>query len=128
MASARFSLLREKFGSTKKAYFASQAELKEIVDEKLANEFVSFRNRFDPEKEYQKIKESGIRVVCVDQEDYPPLLKKISDPPICLYLKGKLDLKFLADSPSIAIVGTRKPTANGIKLAKKFSFKLAETA
>ena len=43
-------------------------------------------------------------------DDYPPLLKKIYDPPLVLYVLGKFDEK---DKYSIAVVGTRLPTNYG---------------
>ena len=79
----------------------------------------------------------------VDSEDYPESLKNISDPPICLYVKGNIDLfqarhqnpdlvgtaKNLVSSLDpifFAIVGTRKPTSYGVQVAKKFAYELTE--
>ncbi len=50
--------------------------------------------------------------------DYPPFLKEIADPPLFLYAIGQ---KALLYTPQIAIVGTRKPTANGLETAKQFA-------
>ncbi|NNM58999.1 MAG: DNA-protecting protein DprA [Legionellales bacterium] len=54
--------------------------------------------------------------------DYPPLLKEIPDPPLLLYGIGQKELLF---TPQIAIVGTRKPTANGRETARQFASALA---
>lgn len=53
---------------------------------------------------------------------YPSLLKEISDPPIVLYAKGSLAC---LKKPSIAVVGTRKPSITGSETARQFSFELA---
>lgn len=52
---------------------------------------------------------------------YPRLLKEISSPPPVLHVRGKLK----NEEPSIAIVGTRKPSRYGIEAAEFFSRELA---
>ncbi|MEK7596052.1 MAG: DNA-processing protein DprA [Patescibacteria group bacterium] len=53
---------------------------------------------------------------------YPPLLKEIPDPPLQIYLKGKIpDEKRKA----VAIVGTRKATSYGLKAARELARDLA---
>lgn len=52
---------------------------------------------------------------------YPRLLKEIQGYPETLFVRGEL----AQDAPSIAIVGTRKPSAYGIEAAKLFSRELA---
>ncbi|GGC96585.1 DNA-processing protein DprA [Undibacterium terreum] len=53
---------------------------------------------------------------------YPPSLLNIPDPPVILYVKGRLDL---LQAPSIAVVGSRNATAQGIDNAEKFSESLS---
>jgi DNA processing protein len=53
---------------------------------------------------------------------YPTLLKEIPDPPIVLYAIG--DLSSLKQ-PTVAMVGTRKPSVTGRETARKWSFELA---
>jgi DNA processing protein len=47
---------------------------------------------------------------------YPRLLKEIHDPPQELYIRGKIEI---LNRPGLAIVGTRKATAYGIKAAEE---------
>lgn len=56
-------------------------------------------------------------------EDYPVLLKNIADPPALLYLCGN---RALLNMPQIAIVGTRQPSAEGIRNARHFAGNLAK--
>lgn len=49
-----------------------------------------------------------------DDPDFPPLLREIPDAPFLLYYRGTLPKP---DTPAAAIVGTRRPTGNGIKAA-----------
>ena len=54
--------------------------------------------------------------------DYPSLLKEIHDPPPVLYAIGQLS-SFL--QPTVAMVGTRKPSVTGKETARRFAFELA---
>jgi DNA processing protein len=61
----------------------------------------------------------GIREKCRflmrGNPEYPPLLEEIYDPPLILYARGNLDA---LKKPSVAIVGTRKPTIYGLQMAQ----------
>lgn len=49
---------------------------------------------------------------------YPSLLREINDPPPVLFVKGN---PFLLSQPQIAVVGSRNPSAAGIKTAQEFA-------
>ena len=147
-----FQGLKKHFNGVEKAYLADKKELESVLGFKLAGKFIEFKQRFDSKKELEKLKKDGITVLAVDGEDYPESLKNISDPPICLYLKGSLDLfkaqnrvshpphpkgtqaigsKRVSELSQIApiffaVVGTRKPTSYGIQVARKFAYELSE--
>src|SRR5690606_9011057 len=55
-------------------------------------------------------------------DDYPPLLKQLVDPPPVLYLKGRRDLLAY---PQIAIVGSRRASRQGLHVAKAFARELS---
>jgi DNA processing protein len=131
------------------AYTASAKELAPMIGQRLTEKFLEFRRKFDPVKELERLRKNGILVLAVDDEDYPESLKNISDPPICLYVRGNLDSvanffhtrvsplrgplesekKFTTSSSRIlfSIVGTRQPTPYGVQIAYKFSRELAES-
>lgn len=54
---------------------------------------------------------------------YPELLRQISDPPLAFFAKG--DLRYLAE-PKLAIVGSRRPSPAGVKMAQQLARGLAE--
>lgn len=56
-----------------------------------------------------------IRVICIDDDDYPPLLRAIADPPLILFMKGHIDV--LKECLTVAIVGTRDSTPAGNTVA-----------
>ena len=53
---------------------------------------------------------------------YPPLLSGLSDAPLALFVSG--DINCLS-RPAIAIVGTRRPSRDGLKLADQMGYQLA---
>lgn len=125
----RYQDLKHYFNSIKKAYLANRTELEKVLGLRMAEKFVEFRQKFDPVKELEKLNANGITVLAANDENYPQSLKNISDPPICLYVKGNVDL-FAKDETRprnfFAIVGTRKPTSYGVQVARKFACELSE--
>jgi DNA processing protein len=73
------------------------------------------RARADAEQEWIRAGEHGVQLVTFSCPQYPERLKEIYDPPPVLWVRGDADL--LA-RPSIAIVGTRRPTPYGTGAAE----------
>ncbi len=71
----------------------------------------------------EQLKQQQIETITPLDEDYPELLLQIPQPPWVLYLKGDPSLLQL---PKIAMVGTRKPTSYGIRVARKLAKELSE--
>ena len=61
-------------------------------------------------RELEYIEKNNIKVLCLEEEGYPPLLKDIYDPPPVLYCRGSI-LK--SDSAAVAIVGSRRCSSYG---------------
>ena len=74
------------------------------------------------EAEYEKLSQSGIRFVTIEDEEYPVLLKEVADRPIGLFVKGNLP-KF--DFPKIAIVGARACSSYGKECAEEIARELS---
>lgn len=70
-----------------------------------------------------KLDSLSITAVTRSSESYPQLLAHIYDPPIVLYVKGRL--KSNIQRP-ISIIGSRKPSRYGLDMAEVFAQKLAE--
>ena len=77
--------------------------------------------RVDLNGELRRITEAGCQVVIATDPEYPPLLREIYDPPVVLYVKGKLTA---GDRGGIAVVGSRLTTHYGIEVARKLSYQL----
>ena len=76
---------------------------------------------FKPERLLQTVEKATalmnycrINMTFYDDLDFPPLLREIPDAPFLLYYRGVLPE---AGKPAVALVGTRRPTGNGIKAA-----------
>ncbi|MBD3291169.1 DNA-protecting protein DprA [candidate division KSB1 bacterium] len=109
-----------KFKSTKKVFEASVEELKAIdgIDLKGAREIKNFSNFEYGEIQYERAKKLNAEIVTFWDDKYPIVLKKIHDPPVFLFLKGKFDEY---DRYSLAIVGTRSPSSYGKIIAEKIA-------
>lgn len=73
-------------------------------------------------KEWERLRAMGIRLILFEDAAYPPLLREIPNPPFGIYVRGALPP---ADTPHIAMVGTRKPTSEGILFTEHFAETLA---
>jgi DNA processing protein len=61
------------------------------------------------------------RVLTLADSDYPALLLQTADPPLLLYLEGRVEL---LDADSVAIVGSRRPTPQGLENARRLAREL----
>ena len=77
----------------------------------------------DPETEWIKLEKSGVRFIFSEEPRFPELLREIYWPPFGIYVKGEIE--FLKNT-TVAIVGTRKATEDGLELARQFGRELAE--
>ncbi len=66
--------------------------------------------------------QSNCHIITLIDDDYPVLLKEISDPPLILYVMG--DVSTLA-MPQIAVVGSRAASMHGLENAYYFAKQLA---
>jgi len=102
---------------------APRAQLLEVggIGKKAANTLIDWADRFDLAKEVTQMRRTGTRFFIQEDVKYPELLREIYDPPIGLYWQGE----YIVDRPCVAIVGTRRATLYGRRVAKKFAAELA---
>jgi len=122
----KFALLMKYFVGVKEAYCGSPTLLKKVLGDGWAGRFISFRKRFDLRKKYFEIQSKHIAVIGMGDRIYPSSLRKISDPPICLYVKGNMDNIDFDKDKLFAIVGTRQPTSYGQQVTYSFASQLSE--
>ena len=93
----KFKLLKARLKNIREAYEAPKDILGELLGSHLAEKFLAFRSKFDYEKVIKKINEKNIKVIVQEDAAFPEALRNISDPPICLYVRGDISL-LVADS------------------------------
>jgi DNA processing protein len=62
------------------------------------------------ESEVQRLKKNGAEIIFREEEDFPPLLGEIYDPPDLVYFTGNREVLAM---PKLAVVGSRRGSAYG---------------
>ncbi|HEY0843988.1 MAG TPA: DNA-processing protein DprA [Noviherbaspirillum sp.] len=109
------------FGLPANIFAAGFQALQEVVSERIAHALTSPTNDavlLQVDKTVEWAAQPGNRVLTLADPDYPKSLLDIPDPPFLLYVKGRLDL---LSQPSVAVVGSRNATTQGVINAEKFS-------
>jgi DNA processing protein len=119
----RVRQLLEHFGDAPAILRASKQRLLSVqgIGEDTAEAIARWEKTIDLASELKRIQDFGCHILTQGDEDYPPMLREIYDPPIVLYVKGSLTAK---DRNSVAIVGSRQTTHYGLEVARKFGYQL----
>ena len=116
-------LLLEQFQTPEKVFAASIADLVRAgISQRVARSITEFRE-FEPlERELYELPRLDARMVRWTDDDYPPNLRQIPDPPPYLFVRGEAPL---ADAHCIAVVGARAASDAGLRMAERLGFELA---
>lgn len=113
-----FARLVARFGSAGAVFDAPDREIREI--EGLGDRVLLAIREFDRDgflrEQERRMQRAGARAVTRGDPEYPPLLNKFATAPPVLFLRG--DPGVLA-MPSLAFVGTRRPTAWGVSITER---------
>lgn len=111
--------LLEAFGDVRQLYFALEddyramlpaltpSELRDLADKDLAGVNHSL----------EKLEMNYLSMITIRDAAYPERLRQIYDPPVVLYLRGRMPR--LDDRASVAVVGTRKASIYGLQMADR---------
>ena len=94
-----------------------------IMTLKQKNALLGTRQKWDLEKEWERLKEKRISMVAYCDEEYPTRLRNMDDKPFVMYYKGMLPKN---NVPSVAIIGARMCTEYGRYMAGYFGAELAK--
>ena len=124
LGSIKIQSLAEKFKSYSEFMKAKPEDLSEIpgIGKIISDKIIEYRGKIDPNREIEKAKKQGIKIVTLVDENYPEQLKQIYDPPPVLYVRGE---QSSLSNKSIAIVGARKASTYGRNVAMRFAKELA---
>lgn len=100
------------FGDIETAFNASLSDLSQIegLSVKKAQNFIEKKTKINPDKVLDEILRRNLNFFTFDDENYPKMLKNISDPPVVLYYKG--DLESCNLEKTLAVVGSRRASTN----------------
>lgn len=94
------------------------------IGEETAKILHNWQDHADPLAEIREATERGISIVTQVDDDYPAPLRDAYDPPLLLYVWGKLEAR---DRHAISIVGSRRATHYGTQATKKLGYQLAQS-
>lgn len=111
----------EHFGSFEEAWNCKENHLPLEIPPVIWKKLFLEREIIDPLKLYDDYKKKGIGVITRTQKDFSRELLQFANPPCILYYYGDVSL---LNENSVAVVGSRRASAYGIKNAKSFAAEL----
>ncbi len=102
-------------GSPAAVLQASRDVLADLSTDRAADRIAEFRATHD-----RLPAEVDAQILTLADPDYPPLLRSLPDPPLALYVRGRLP-----QGPCVAVVGTRRPSGEGVEVARRMAADLA---
>ena len=120
----RLALLRH-FGSPEDVFYADAGEI--LLTEGITREQAKALEDHKLDKADKILADCqrlGLRLLTIQDAEYPGRLANIYDPPVLLYVKGRLPA--FDDEAAVAVVGTRDCTPYGIASAEKLGYGLAK--
>ncbi len=116
--------LLDAFGSPEAVFAASDSTILRLhgFSELHLSKIRQAQKDAQPERDLWKLERMGGWLLTIFDERYPPLLRRLSDAPPCLYVLGTVEE---TDERAIAVVGTRKPSDYGRRVAYRIASELA---
>jgi DNA processing protein len=116
--------LLERFGTFERALRASQAQLIEVprVGPEMAERIAAAADSAETSEEAERVAKAGVRLLALSSSEYPVALASVEDAPHLLYCRGEVRLE---DANAVAIVGSRKCTPYGRRVAERIASGLA---
>ncbi len=124
IGSTRLNQLLKFFGKPENILKAPCEKLMAVsgIGKEIARKVTSLKEE-DIDEDMDLARKYNLKIITIDDADYPENLRNIPDPPIVLYVRGTLKSE---DKFSIAIVGSRRASFYGLSCAEKFAADLSE--
>ncbi|GAB5534657.1 MAG: DNA-processing protein DprA [Rubricoccaceae bacterium] len=121
----RVRSLLARLGSAERVFRASPAALARVdgIGRQTASSILSFDDWAEVDRQFDRAQAVGARLVALHDDEMPRRLAQIYDPPPYLWVRGTF---MPEDDRAVAIVGTRKVTDYGTRVAGRFAAGLAE--
>lgn len=123
-SSKRLQVIKRHFGSFHSAWQAPAGDwLAVMPDHHIVDAVMDAKKRIDILAAAEKMSQESWRMMTLDDESYPGLLRRIYQAPYILFYKGNPDIM---NNLSIAVVGSRRATAYGRIIARQLARELSE--
>lgn len=123
MTPGKVWMLLDHFVTPERIYYADQEEYNLVSLTERQRRGLEDKSMDRPQTILADCERLGVDIMTLQDAAYPQRLRQLADPPAVLYWKGK---KFLFDEePAIAVVGTRRPSQYGERMAEKFGLELS---
>lgn len=124
LGSLRLRALLKQFGSAQRAMAATSSDLREVdgIGPAIAGAIRSARDNSSSTEMLKRMQKLGVRLVREADPDYPAGLREIHDPPVLLSVRGSI---LPMDRAAISIVGTRRCSIYGRRMAERLATDLA---
>jgi DNA processing protein len=122
VGTALFIRLLARFHSPSNVLKASRGALEDVVGPKLAQRITQYADVADVDGQVRAMNEYGASIITMEDTAYPLRLAEIYDPPLLLFARGEL---LEQDQYCVSIVGTRRASPYGLRMAEKFGRELA---
>lgn len=120
----RFALLSA-FENPEQIYYAEEKQLSERLELSDAERAAVLNKNLDRANEILgKCQERNIGLITFQDIAYPQRLKNIYDPPVVLYVRGRLPA--MDEQAAIGVVGTRKATPYGVRMTQKIGYEITK--
>ncbi len=115
--------LIEVCGSAREVYDASEQRLRPVLGTAQIDALQRLKKEWKVSEAYQGMTEKGIRLLCMQDEEYPQRLRKMNRPPYLLYVLGSLPEE---NTLAVAMIGARECSGYGVAMAQAFASHLAK--
>ncbi len=112
--------LLELMGSPGEIFKRGYAELKDACGETLAAALRCGPDLLAASQELEAVRKRKLTVLLYGRPGFPEALQRMPDPPLVLYARGSLPA-----GPSLAIVGSRRPSGRARRAAQQYGEQLA---
>lgn len=125
IANKEFQPLLETYGTPYDLFNADEAELEKLSCSQTLKRRLADKSLKEASRIMEYCRSNGIGILFWQDEQYPPSLRPLRDPPVLLYYKGRLP--DLAHRLCISVVGTRSMSEYGKRMAYKIGYEMAAT-
>ncbi len=118
--------LLNQFGTASAAIRAGESRLKAVenIGPKLAEKIARALDNTEIDKEIALCKDHQVAIMLQSDDDFPECLREMPDCPAMLFVKGRIEP---IDRLAVAVVGSRRSTQYGRRMADKLATSLARS-